>query len=1350
MGNPFDALPSYTDPLKSPSTDNPFDLLDYSQQTQPNLLQKYGMPVLDTLGTVLSPLQAPQQVLFGATRLLQGGFAELIQGQSGAAVRGLQDAGRSLEAGLGYLSFGGLGNKSKAVTGRELMKNAGAPEWVQQWGGLAADILFDPSNLIGGVGAATKAVGLATKSAKLVKTGEKVVRAGQKLERLTNLYRAPENVLNVFGATPTVSRYLRDVIAEGVALPDVVSDALKIDPAKRRAFGIDPEASATPTLAEQFLPNSLKKRWLPDKTVRRIEAQEKFEQDRLIYLKQADLELKGVHDAFAAITNQLSPADVQEWRKLTYLQQSATTNAEHTKAVAELTAFANRVGKPQLVGEAQRAIAKATSMDAKFGRDLVGVGLSARGIQSGQDMPAKVRRDFLAFGQQGEAYIQKVYAMKAPSKFILDEQRLTDKIQSWADNFEPQPVGVDSTRYVKKAVPVEYQGVTNVDLGGLDITGLDTPSIVQLRNALRSIGNQVKIGKDANGRYAFQRGTFSDLPLNHPVINQFLNADEIKYISDGTAGSQPTIIQAIEKQHVPNWFNPDGNVNIDDAMAMHQNDLETPNLLDTAFKETVRANSGDIAKSMIAYFTANENANVLDALKSTIDDYQLDPVRAEGLLRSMAGQSRTMLNIPRGIPGVLERQPSTDEIATQLRIVREQKLGGYTSGSGLGTDTAVSQRQVIEDPLLREYGEIQDAFKQYAEQAHIVSKVVSEKQVLLDTRALIEAEYGKIYRFDDVANMPKEINESLLAGDGLWRTLPADLADGFGVFKQGDVVPSWHYRSFMAAKMTQDNADKFVVLQRASQIWKVTKLSNPASILRNVTGGIVQADNGVTVHGKSYRVNPLEMATGIFQYFKALKDPAQIEEAVNAGLHFGSFSKDDITRASNEIGRVLADSKTRKLNPLDAVLSYLEASTGARPGALDDASPLLQAAAKYNPLSAAGRVFFAGFSKSEELMKGSIYFALKGKIGAAEAASVAEEALFNYGARPLAVSAVSKLGIDPFVTFKAFSVGRQLENIYDRPAAIARTYRVAPAVNDAVFTPEEQQQNYDSMDKWLKKKMPIPIGGKDQYGRQYFIPMADLLPGGAFTNVVDDSNNTGVVLGGLVNLPPAFQLYNEVIAGVGFQGRKTYQGLGPFGATPSLATAEEYNFTEASRRAAKVVMNFMGYPWQPGSPMMDRLATAIAARMKSGEELAAEAGATSAQSFQDAAAQFALRTLKEGVLQYSEGADPVVGGYIQSDGEGGGEFVPGQNLESTVGRLAGFTSYPVQTDVNKPTGASAQIKRADTKVKTVKAYWSARLRDLAGKGARQNVLDAATREAEKQIAQAEAELDALTARLGGN
>jgi hypothetical protein len=166
--------------------------------------------------------------------------------------------------------------------------------------------------------------------------------------------------------------------------------------------------------------------------------------------------------------------------------------------------------------------------------------------------------------------------------------------------------------------------------------------------------------------------------------------------------------------------------------------------------------------------------------------------------------------------------------------------------------------------------------------------------------------------------------------------------------------------------------------------------------------------------------------------------------------------------------------------------------------------------------------------------------------------------------------------------------------------------------------------------------------------------------------------------------------------------------------------------------------------------MMDRLATAIALRMKSGEQLAAESGATNAQSFQDQAAQFALRTLKEGAFQYSEGTDPVIGGYIQSDGDGGGQFVPGQNLESTFGRLGGFASYPIQTDPNQPGTAANQIKALTTRLSTLKAYWKQRIRNLQGSGVSQAVLDAAQAQADAVEANAQAELDALTARLGGN
>jgi hypothetical protein len=1166
MSDPFDELlgkyqqPTPAVPAVPLNSSDPFDQLLNQYQTpstQPKKPDAFAQFWGNAFTTVTSPLQAPQQALFGVGNILAGGFSELLQGRRGAFAEGLGKAQRAGEAALGYASFGLIGSREKAVLGRDLFKQVGAPEWMQTWGGFAADVLADPSNLLGGAGVAAKA-------AKLTKAGDKLLDASRAVERIGNVYRAPENVLR---ATDRVARAFgvqTDLTgAAGRGLREVAGRVL------------DNPSSKGFTPSELFLPDALKQRILPQETATRVQALRDIGQRADAIAGQFDLELKKVYDGFGEATKGLTAPQKAELDAIMYRNQAATTNAALQKAQQELQDFATRTGDTTLVPRVQKAYQQATTFDAWAGSKLQGVGYAARGAQSGQDMAAKVRRGFLLYGDGGEAFIQKILATPKPAS-VTDLQRLTTRAQR---------AGVD---------------------------------------------------------------------------NQF---------AQGLEG----VLKA----------NPD--LTLGEALVQTRTQLN---------------------------LSSDDTQKLFDAI----------------------------LERPRGFGVELDNVSA----ARRLTGLRDGITEGAKRGKpGIG-EAIVTQRQLLDDDLLREYGEIESVLAQYERQGDNVGQLVSAKQALLETRDLIAQEAGgRVFKFGDV-DLPRDIAESITRGDGKWRRVTPELKDKLGVFETDEIIPAWYHRSLQAQSLFQTGGvvgGALTTIMRANNIWKTVKLSNPASIMRNVFGGVIQAENGVTVAGKSYRVNPLEMAQGLARYFR--RSEQDVEEAVNAGLNFSAFSADEIKRAGDEITARLAGSKGKGLNPLNAVLSFFEEASGARPGALDGAGGVAgeaaRAVAKYNPVSAAGRLSFKGFSGTEEIMKGAIYFALKSKVGAATAATVAEETLFNYAARPLAVSVVSKLGIDPFATFKAFAVGRTIENLYDRPAALARMARAPQAFTDAV-QPDRGQQRQErmSMPEWMREKLPIPIGGKDENGRQYFLPLLDLLPGGAFVNALDDSNSTGIPgVGGFVSVPPVIQLYNEVIQGIGFQGRQTYQGLGSSstGAT-SLKEALEGNPGEATRRAIKTTLNFVGYPWQPGSPMMDRLAQALTSRLRTADDLAVESGAKDGESFTREAAEFALRTLSQGALQFEEGADPVLGGTIKSDGKGNYGVEPAQNLESTVGRLAGFTTYPVQPNTDQLGSARTNQSVATNKVQAVENYWKRRIRELTLKGASQQALQAAQNRAQLEIEKA--------------
>jgi hypothetical protein len=609
----------------------------------------------NTLLTVAQPLQAPQQALFAGVSAI-GGAVDELKGEEGAFGAGLEQAGRGLEGALGYASFGKLGDQKKALLGRDLFKQVGAPTWVQKWGGLAADIFGDPTTLIGGAGVALKGAGAAAKGAraaslgaKLASAGEAVVNASRVVERVGNAYRVPENALvaadrvrKAFGVqsdvTSTVGRELRNLTGQILDNP--------------RSSGYTP--------AELFIPNALQERVLPEATAERIRAMRQIQQRSDAVKGQFDMKLAEVYKAYQTASRGLKKPQVDELDRLAYRVQSSTTNAAQQKAIRELEEAAQRFGDPGIADRWMAANQKGAELDALGGSMLQSVGYAARGTQSGQDMAASVRRSFLLFGAQGDAFVQKIYAMPRKAG-VANMQMLTRRLQS--------------------------------------------------------------------------------------------------------AQADPRMAQGIE-----------------DALAK------------------------------------NPDASLRDALIEARNTLQLDPIETQRVFDAI-------MERPRGFGLEMSNLDAGD----RLSRLRDGAKGAAKFGKeGVG-EALTTQRQVLDDELLREYGEIESVLAQYERQGDGVAQLTTAKQALIETRALIAQETGgRIFKASDV-DLPAEILRSKRSGDGVWREVTPELKDKLGVFESGDMVPAWYHRSLQAQNLLRaDGAagEAITTIMRANNIWKTVKLSN--------------------------------------------------------------------------------------------------------------------------------------------------------------------------------------------------------------------------------------------------------------------------------------------------------------------------------------------------------------------------------------------------------------------------------------------------------------------------------------------------------------------------------------------
>jgi hypothetical protein len=212
MGNPFETLPSYTNPnAQQPS--NPFESLpSYTNQPipdQPNFFQQAFAKVFGAVGSVAGsiweldkkifgqtintvsyltrPLGAPQQLLYGAL--------------SGDPVAGLKAAVNDVT------SYVAQPFAQERLQGSELIKQAssslklkGVPDLVANIGGFALDIGADPTNWV------TFGAGALRKAAVVAGTANDLNKAAR-FERLANvLDKATAPAKTIFQAIPQATR----------------------------------------------------------------------------------------------------------------------------------------------------------------------------------------------------------------------------------------------------------------------------------------------------------------------------------------------------------------------------------------------------------------------------------------------------------------------------------------------------------------------------------------------------------------------------------------------------------------------------------------------------------------------------------------------------------------------------------------------------------------------------------------------------------------------------------------------------------------------------------------------------------------------------------------------------------------------------------------------------------------------------------------------------------------------------------------------------------------------------------------------------------------------------------------
>jgi hypothetical protein len=185
-------------------------------------IKQGGEGLLQGLGTVLRPLSAPQQVLFGVL--------------AGDPVKGLRAASND------FVSWFAKPFSDERITGKELVESAsrslhtkGMPDAVSKWGGLALDIIADPALLLSGGAALAGKLGVSSRVVTGLNKGAAVLNAPLKV---------------AFQALPKVTR---EKAAQTI-----------YDSFLGRTIGSEKGTIPRQSVAEFLLPADVRKRMLPE------------------------------------------------------------------------------------------------------------------------------------------------------------------------------------------------------------------------------------------------------------------------------------------------------------------------------------------------------------------------------------------------------------------------------------------------------------------------------------------------------------------------------------------------------------------------------------------------------------------------------------------------------------------------------------------------------------------------------------------------------------------------------------------------------------------------------------------------------------------------------------------------------------------------------------------------------------------------------------------------------------------------------------------------------------------------------------------------------------------------------
>lgn len=319
-----------------------------------------------------------------------------------------------------------------------------------------------------------------------------------------------------------------------------------------------------------------------------------------------------------------------------------------------------------------------------------------------------------------------------------------------------------------------------------------------------------------------------------------------------------------------------------------------------------------------------------------------------------------------------------------------------------------AERQSISSETLRKMGVINNAEYRMTDTLNRSSKTLREDQFL----SKVAADWG--VDADTAAKLSRDLPERR-------RYLQIPDTKGYGPLA-GQWVPRDVYQQVL--NVTNTNAPPDSLLKAAQTLtswWKVGKLANPSSIMRNFYSGLPMANvfGEVPMYALPKYMN--EMKT-IFTKQK-WNDP-KIRELMQTGIMDNIFTKQELKNILGGKPNAVKQFADKAMNAFGAPDQYWRA------------------------------VVYS-------------YHRDKGKT-AKEAAKIADRALFNYSQAPEWINTASRNGIVPFAKFPYFATKETARAAYERPAQITKYIKPQNQTNS-----EDQEK---ILPDYMRSKTLLPIG----------------------------------------------------------------------------------------------------------------------------------------------------------------------------------------------------------------------------------------------------------------------------------